>query len=709
MCGINFNGMSNASLGVSPQWRWSWPALCGEEGFQIWSSRRHDLGICFQQLCLHIPFLVILAVLSAYYFGRQEGFVTRGKTQLIAIKIRSVLVFCLAVLPIIQIYIDMNEGDGTIQNISFFLSAVQAIAWFTHFIYNLGLKKRLGKSPRGPICMCVTWSFLFALSAICLRSHYLVYKYSFKPNYSVQLAYGFSIFFFIAQIGYALTLIPSEGSTTYFNFSNRYEEISESQALLSQNAYARFTEEGDPTYLGIAMEDVNLMSKLLFYWVNPLIDKGFQGQLSSADDLYDLPLTLSCGYNSAKLHKHFRPRRKSICLRDQTAPSISTSDTIAPDVSFLNVKENNATLLKALHRSFWVPFYSIGILKLIADCSGFAGPLLLNKLVSFIEDKSEDIKWGYIYAAGLMSCTMLASLCDSYFNFLMAVLGLRMRGAVVTTIYRKTLTVSSSVLNSEFSVGEIVNFMSTDTDRIVNSCPSFHSLWSIPFQLAVTLYLLYSLVGVSFVAGVVFSVILIPVNKVIANKIGQLSTKLMEQKDSRVRVITEVLRGMKAIKLYVWEQHFMRIITKIRDQELKYLKWRKYLDALCVYFWATTPVLISIFTFGTYVLLGNKLTAATVFTGIALLNMLISPLNAFPWVLNGLTEAWVSIKRIQRLMNLPDLDLEKFYSQRLLEEHDLQTDAIIINGSFSWRRELSAEEKTAPSCAEREKIGKGKG
>jgi ABC-type multidrug transport system fused ATPase/permease subunit len=41
-----------------------------------------------------------------------------------------------------------------------------------------------------------------------------------------------------------------------------------------------------------------------------------------------------------------------------------------------------------------------------------------------------------------------------------------------------------------------------------------------------------------------------------------------------------------------------------------------------------------------------------VFTSIALLNMLIGPLNAFPWVLNGLTEAWVSLKRIQRLLEV---------------------------------------------------------
>lgn len=64
----------------------------------------------------------------------------------------------------------------------------------------------------------------------------------------------------------------------------------------------------------------------------------------------------------------------------------------------------------------------------------------------------------------------------------MSIVGLKIRSALVTTIYRKTLTVGETVLNTAFSVGEIVNFMSTDTDRIVNSCPSFHAFWSIPFQ-----------------------------------------------------------------------------------------------------------------------------------------------------------------------------------------------------------------------------------
>lgn len=75
-----------------------------------------------------------------------------------------------------------------------------------------------------------------------------------------------------------------------------------------------------------------------------------------------------------------------------------------------------------------------------------------------------------------------------------------------------------------------------------------------------TLYLLYQQIGISFLAGVSFAAVLIPVNKIIANKIGVLSTKLMEYKDKRVRIMGETLRGITTIKLNVWEEYFSRNI-----------------------------------------------------------------------------------------------------------------------------------------------------
>ncbi len=127
---------------------------------------------------------------------------------------------------------------------------------------------------------------------------------------------------------------------------------------------------------------------------------------------------------------------------------------------------------------------------------------------------------------------------------------------------------------------------------------------------------------------------------------------MMSAKDKRVRLMNELLGGIRVVKFYAWEKHFRRRIKQLRADELKALKARKYLDALCVYFWATTPVLVAILTFATFVLMGGTLTSAKVFTCMALFNMLISPLNSFPWVIGGLVEAWVSLKRVRKLIQV---------------------------------------------------------
>lgn len=83
-----------------------------------------------------------------------------------------------------------------------------------------------------------------------------------------------------------------------------------------------------------------------------------------------------------------------------------------------------------------------------------------------------------------------------------------------------------------------------------------------------------------------------------------MSNKMMTEKDQRVKTMSEILYGIRVIKYFSWEDYFSEKIEQVRKLELKYLKGRKYLDALCVYLWATTPVLISVCTFSMYVLLG---------------------------------------------------------------------------------------------------------
>ena len=474
------------------------------------------------------------------------------------------------------------------------------------------------------------------------------------------------------QTIYLLSLLPAGDQR-----SSQYQEFSiESDPLFDfrrQTSYGGFLEDADPHYLGVAKEEsrVKFLNKVFFRWVNPLIKKAYRGNLQHPDDVFDLPESLTPHSVAQGVRKEWESLEK---LDPVTSP------TEVPKVK----------LKTLLYRCFGKEFFTIGILKFMNDCAGFAGPILLNYVVSFMENKDEKIGNGYLYAGLLALATFVGALCSCHFNLLMNELGLKVRAAMTTAVYQKTVSVSQSSM-SKFSTGQIINFMSTDTDRIVNFSPSLHAAWSLPFQFGVTLILLYQQVGISFLTGLVFTILIMPVNKCIASKIGDLSTKMMEAKDGRVNIMSELLSGVRVIKYFNWQHYFSERVHVVRKEELKHLAGRKYLDALCVYLWATTPVLISVLTFMTYVLLGNTLTAAKVFTSVALFAMLTGPLNAFPWVLNGLVESFVSIKRLEEFFSLPefnpDLYFSKMYDLPNVDPSD-ESDVVLKKATFLCQDKL---------------------
>ncbi|EDS42543.1 multidrug resistance-associated protein [Culex quinquefasciatus] len=601
-------------------WEFSWTDVC-PSGLRPWVKDYNDLAPCFQEICLQLPILVLFAVFSSYYYGSHFRLVFRSGTQRKAIRVRVAASIGLGLIPVMKIFYILRT-HGKIYPIDVLLSCVQFVAWSVHVGFLVSSLKRGSLSQRGPLGIIVLWTSLLALASIWVHTN-------IHSEYWVWYVADLVVFGC-----YGVTLI-APGNAHFIRVQRTVDE--ERQALLT-HTYTRFFEDIDESVLGPIQDDANFFSRLLFYWVKPLISKGVAGKLRKSDDLFDLPECLNMNRVVEKLQKQL------------TA---------------------SASLFKALHKSFGWEFYLIGLLRLLADLSGFAGPILLGGLLRSenfpnVTEPATDPDCDscqatdfrpYYYALGLLAATLISCFAGVHFNWKMTLVSTKMRMSLVTAIYRKSLTAKGL----QSARPEILNLMSTDTDRIVNSCVSFHSFWSIPFQLFTTLYLLYTQLGLAFLAGVIFAIVLIPINRQIALKIGQLSQGLMTAKDGRIAITSETIAGAKHIKTNAWEDVFLNKIERIRAEEVGFLSRRKYLDALCVYFWATTPVLMCLLTFGTSVLLGSTLTAATTYTSVALLNMLIGPLNAFPWVLNGLAEAWVSLKRVQELIELPNINLSEYY------------------------------------------------
>jgi ATP-binding cassette subfamily C (CFTR/MRP) protein 1 len=237
-----------------------------------------------------------------------------------------------------------------------------------------------------------------------------------------------------------------------------------------------------------------------------------------------------------------------------------------------------------------------------------------------------------------------------------------------------------------------VNLMSVDVQRCTEFAQYAYFLWSGPILIGLAVYFLWGILGPASLAGLFVMVIMLPVNAFIAGKIRKLQIVQMKQKDDRVKLMNEMLSGIRVLKLYAWEPCFEKQITDIRRIELDVLKKTAFLNAYSNVLWTCAPFLVAIGTFGTYVFLDerNVLDAHKIFVSISLFNVMSVPLTFLPLVIVNLVQAIVAIKRINKYMNSEEIEVGN------VTHDESEVDPIVIkNGSFSWESNTSGSSSSS--------------
>jgi hypothetical protein len=81
----------------------------------------------------------------------------------------------------------------------------------------------------------------------------------------------------------------------------------------------------------------------------------------------------------------------------------------------------------------------------------------------------------------------------------------------------QALTISSASHRGA-TVGEIVNLMSVDTQKVQDMCAFANYIWSAPLIVIAAVYFLWQILGPSTLAGVGFMIVVLPINSMILAK-----------------------------------------------------------------------------------------------------------------------------------------------------------------------------------------------
>nr|GLL42578.1 ABC transporter C family member 14 [Ipomoea trifida] len=287
-----------------------------------------------------------------------------------------------------------------------------------------------------------------------------------------------------------------------------------------------------------------------------------------------------------------------------------------------------------LLRCFWKEVAFTATLAIIRLCVMYVGPLLIQRFVDYTSGKRTSPYEGYYLVA-----------------------------------------------RQDHGVGQIVNYMAVDAQQLSGMMAQLHAVWLMQVQVSIALAILYINLGASAVVTLVGLAAVFLFGVFGTRRNNRFQFNIMKNRDSRMKATNEVLNCMRVIKFQAWEDHFNERIQSFRNTEYGWLSKFMYSTAWNLIVLWSAPLLVATLTFGSAILLGIPLDAGTVFTATALFKMLQEPIRTFPQSMISLSQAMISLERLDKYM------VSKELADKSVERLEGCGDGIAVevkDGTFSW-------------------------
>uniref|UniRef100_A0A9L0RT34 ATP binding cassette subfamily C member 8 n=1 Tax=Equus caballus TaxID=9796 RepID=A0A9L0RT34_HORSE len=331
---------------------------------------------------------------------------------------------------------------------------------------------------------------------------------------------------------------------------------------------------------------VNLLSKGTYWWMNAFIKTAHKKPIDLRA-IGKLPIAMRALTNYRRLCEAFDAQARKDVQSTQGARAI----------------------WRALCHAFGRRLVLSSTFRILADLLGFAGPLCIFGIVDhlgkenrisqpktqflgvYFVSSQEFLANAYVLAVLLFLALLLQRTFLQASYYVAIETGINLRGAIQTKIYNKIMHLSTSNLSmGEMTAGQICNLVAIDTNQLMwffFLCPN---LWAMPVQIIVGVILLYYILGVSALIGAAVIILLAPVQYFVATKLSQAQRSTLEYSNERLKQTNEMLRGIKLLKLYAWENIFRTRVEMTRKKEMTSLRAFAVYTSISIFMNTAIPI-----------------------------------------------------------------------------------------------------------------------
>ncbi|KAK8847661.1 hypothetical protein IAR55_005520 [Kwoniella newhampshirensis] len=276
--------------------------------------------------------------------------------------------------------------------------------------------------------------------------------------------------------------------------------------------------------------------------------------------------------------------------------------------------------------------------SLIYSVASLGRPLIISHTITFVSSYSTDRPqqladgWGLVAAAALTYVVYALAIALAHVAIQRSSLALR--GALMEALYRKSLVIRVETAR-EMGSAKAGNLMSVDVRAIVQNVEAVHQTWTALVVTGLGLYIIWSQIGLSFLAAVIGAVVFFAALPLLTRGIGDTRTLKLSAYETIVQSRAEAFRASEISALRAWIVEILKVSIATN--------WLgNFLSLVTV---ATYTVVALLSSEG-----GGAVTTAKVFTIVSTITLISEPLLMLGQHMGALVSAWASVKRIETFL-----------------------------------------------------------
>ncbi|KAI8892240.1 P-loop containing nucleoside triphosphate hydrolase protein [Globomyces pollinis-pini] len=397
---------------------------------------------------------------------------------------------------------------------------------------------------------------------------------------------------------------------------------------------------------------VSFLKSVTFVWMHDLAFLLYKKLDATIDDLYAIPYHLTVEKCRAKLERYWD----------------------------LELAKEKPSLIKALAFTYKPYMILTSSIKSFGFCLRLFTPIVTGFMVTFVEARGtineQPLETGLmvvIFYTLIMFTSAIITGQLYHYSFMAQQVSSQ---ACKSLIFKRCFSLSN---DKQATTGHIITMIQGDVGNI-----SMALNWAVPLigdiiPTLIAFYMLYSKIGWYFVIIPLTTIVSIPVFASLSEKVQVASKGKLGQSDGRVTLLTDVLTGMKTIKMYGWSSIFKKKILGIRKVEIDHLKSLSLNSSIQLGIATFGTVLASFILFLVLGLTGNVQTPSVVFQLIQLIALVQIPISAAIDLYPMLLVAQTSVERMQALLLKKPMD-------EYVEHKSPDTDVAvsIVDGTFAY-------------------------